>query len=233
MTKPNPSLLEVDEIAARLQTRLDRLNQELARHEGAREAIAATLAEAEERVTATGNEAEILRTVLDRLQGMEEVWQRKFQKSTETIVSEGLSHVFGEELQLQIKPSTKADMSAVEFVLIKDGQEEDIMEGQGGGYIGIIAFLLRVLLIMASRPLLRLVLIMDEPFAHLSVEFRHPLAEMAAALIDRLGFQMLMVTQEREYVDAADVAYSFEKVRKITHSHVLKGAGVQGVAAVA
>jgi DNA repair exonuclease SbcCD ATPase subunit len=226
-------LLEVAEIAARLQARLTTLNQELARHEGAREAIAATLAEAEERVTATGDEAEILRTVLDRLQGMEQVWQRKFQKSTEAIVSEGLSHVFGEELQLQIRPSTKADMSAVEFVLIKDGQEEDVMTGQGGGYIGIIAFLLRVLLIMASRPLLRLVLVMDEPFAHLSVEFRHPLAEMASALIDRLGFQVLMVTQEREYVDAADIAYSFEKVRKITHSHVLKGAEAQEVAASA
>jgi DNA repair exonuclease SbcCD ATPase subunit len=224
-------LLEVDEIAARLQTRLDALSRELARHEGAREVVAAALAEAEERVTATGDEAEILRTVLDRLQGMEEVWQRKFQKSTEAIVSEGLSHVFGEELQLQIRPSTKADMSAVEFVLVKDGQEEDVMEGQGGGYIGIIAFLLRVLLIMASRPLLRLVLVMDEPFAHLSVEFRHPLAEMMAALIDRLGFQVLMVTQEREYVDAADVAYSFEKVRKITHSHVLKGAEAPTVAA--
>jgi hypothetical protein len=56
---------------------------------------------------------------------------------------------------------------------------------------------------------------------------------MAAALIDRLGFQVIMVTQEREYVDAADVAYSFEKVRKITHSHVLKGAEAQEVAASA
>lgn len=218
------SLLTVDEFAAKLAARLTQLNQELARHEGAREAVAATLAEAEERVTTTGDEAELLRIVLDRLQGMEQVWQRKFQKSTETIVSEGLSHVFGEELQLQIKPSTKADMSAVEFVLIKDGQEEDIMEGQGGGYIGIIAFLLRVLLIMASRPLLRLLLIMDEPFSHLSAEFRGPLAEMAAALIDRLGFQVIMVTQEREYVEAADVAYNFEKVSKVTHSHVLKAA---------
>jgi DNA repair exonuclease SbcCD ATPase subunit len=218
-------LLEVAEIAARLQARLTTLNQELARHEGAREAIAATLAEAEERVTATGDEAEILRTVLDRLQGMEQVWQRKFQKSTEAIVSEGLSHVFGEELQLQIRPSTKADMSAVEFVLIKDGQEEDVMTGQGGGYIGIIAFLLRVLLIMASRPLLRLVLVLDEPFAHLSIEFRHPLAEMMAALIDRLGFQLLMVTQEPEYVDAADAAYRFRVARAVTEVEVLKNPG--------
>lgn len=228
--KPNPSLLEITSFAEKLQERLEGLNQELARHEGARESVAAAFAEAEERVTVTGDEAELLRVVLDRLQGMEQVWQRKFQKSTETIVSEGLSLVFGQDLQLKIKPSTKADMSAVEFVLVKDGQEEDIMEGQGGGYIGIIAFLLRVLLIVASQPLLRRILVMDEPFAHVSPEFRHPLAEMAAALIDRLGFQVIMVTQEREYVDVADTAYSFEVVRKATRVHVLKEPKVSSTA---
>ncbi len=105
------------------------------------------------------------------------------------------------------------------------------MDGQGGGYIGIIAFLLRVLLILASRPLLRLLLVMDEPFAHVSPEYRQPLAEMAAALIDRLGFQVIMVTQEREYVDVADVAYSFEKAKKSTRISVLKAADAQEVAA--
>lgn len=231
MTKPILSLTEVDEFTARLQRSFDQLNQELARHEGVREAIAATLAEAEARVEATHDEAELLRTVLDRLTGMGEVWQRKFQKSTAIIVSEGLSHVFGEELELKIVSSTKSDMDAVEFIMIKNGEEEDIMDGQGGGYIGIIAFLLRVLLIMASRPLLRLLLVMDEPFAHVSPEYRQPLAEMAAALIDRLGFQVIMVTQEREYVDVADVAYSFEKVKNITRTNVLKAADAQGVAA--
>ncbi len=231
MTKPIQSLTEVEAFAKRLETRFAQINQTLARHEGAREAIAATLAEAEERVEATHDEAELLRVVLDRLQNMEQVWQRKFQKSTETIVSEGLSHVFGEKLELKIVASTKSDMSAVEFIMIKGGEEEDVMGGQGGGYIGIIAFLLRVLLILASRPLLRLLLVMDEPFAHVSPEFRQPLAEMASALIDRLGFQVILVTQEREYVEVATVAYSFEKVKKITRSHILKAADEQKVAA--
>ena len=226
MTKPILSLTEVDEFTVRLSRHFDQINQELARHEGAREAIAAALVEAEGRVEATHDEAELLRTVLDRLTGMGEVWQRKFQKSTAIIVSEGLSHVFGEELELKIVSSTKSDMDAVEFIIIKDGQEEDVMDGQGGGYIGIIAFLLRVLLIMASRPLMRLLLVMDEPFAHVSPEYRQPLAEMAAALIDRLGFQLVMVTQEREFVGAADAAYSFCVVRGTTEIEVLKSPDV-------
>ena len=120
--KPNPSLNEVENFVIVIDDRLQDLQRELARHEGAREAVAAALAEAEERVSNTGDESDILRTVLDRLTGMGKIWERKFQESTATIVSEGLSLVFGQELQLQIKPSTKADMSAVEFVLVKDGQ---------------------------------------------------------------------------------------------------------------
>ena len=151
MTKLNTSLAAVESPAAQLGARLNRLNQVLARHEGAREAVAATLVEAEQRVAATGEEVELLRTVLDRLEGMDASWRRNFEHSLATIVSDGLSLVFCEELQVLIQPSTKADMSAVDFVIIKDGQEEDIMDGQGGGYINIIAFLLRVLLIVAAE----------------------------------------------------------------------------------
>lgn len=229
MTKLNRSsnqLARVEELAAQTDARLAALNQALARHEGAREAVAATLAEAEERVAATSDEAELLRTVLDRLEGMDAAWRRNFEHSLATIVSDGLSLVFGEELQVLIQPSTKADMSAVDFIMKRGGQEEDVLDGQGGGYVNIIAFLLRVLLIVAARPLLRYVLVLDEPFAHLSQEFRHALAEMMVALIDRLGFQALMITQEREYVDVADVAYRAEIVHGATRMYVLKGAEV-------
>ena len=224
--KPNPSLNEVENFVVVVDDRLQGLQRELARHEGAREAVAASLAEAEERVEATGDESAILDTVLERLTGMGKVWERKFQESTATIVSEGLSLVFGQELQLQIKPSTKADMSAVEFVLVKDGQEEEIMTGQGGGYVNVIAFLLRVLLIVAARPLLRLLLVMDEPFAQLSQEFQEPAAEMVAALTERLGFQVVMVTHERDFASVADVAYSFQVVRNATQATILKEKGV-------
>ena len=100
------------------------------------------------------------------------------------------------------------------------------MTGQGGGYVNVIAFLLRVLLIVAARPLLRLLLVMDEPFAQLSQEFQEPAAEMVAALTERLGFQVVMVTHERDFASVADVAYSFQVVRNATQATVLKEKGV-------
>lgn len=203
-------LRELTEFMDRVRERTDALRREVARHEGARETIVAALTDAESRVQETGKEVEILIAVADILQGMEGAFQRNFQSTLAAVVSEGLSQVFGEVLEVQIAASTRADLSAINFQLIKNGQEEDIMEGQGGGYINIIAFLLRVLLILAARPLLRRLLVLDEPFAHLSPEFRQSLAEMMQALITRLDFQVIMITQEWEYVAVADVAYKAE-----------------------
>jgi len=145
-------LQAVTDFVSRVEKRMESLREVVARHEGARETIAEALADAEARVLETGDETIILDAVLGLLQGMEGAFQRNFQRSLAAIVSEGLSQVFGEELEVRIDASTKADMSAIRFRLIKGGYEEDIMEGQGGGYINIIAFLLRVLLILAARP---------------------------------------------------------------------------------
>lgn len=220
------------EFAARVEQRLESLSRDLARIEGARETVAASLKEATERLSATGDEVEILVAVGDLLQGMEGAFQHNFQRTLAAVVSEGLSQVFGEELEVRIETSTKADMSAVQFRLIKaDGNAEDIMNGQGGGYVNIIAFLLRVLLILAARPLLRRLLILDEPFAHVSPEFRQPTAEMVQALIDRLDFQMVMVTQEWEYVEVADRAYKAVLPAGGSRFDLLKGEAPEGAAA--
>ncbi len=218
------NLPTIIDFTARVQQRAELLNQELSRCEGARETVVAALAEAEERVAATGDVTEILSAVLNLLQGMEGAFQRNFQHSLAAIVSEGLSQVFGETLEVKIEASTRADMSAIHFRLIKNGNEEDIMEGQGGGYINIIAFLLRVLLILAARPLLRRLLVLDEPFAMVSPEFRHSTAEMVDALVERLDFQMIMITQEWEYVDMADVAIKVEMKGDATQFRVIKKA---------
>ena len=218
-------LQNATDLMVRVQERAEVLNRELAKHEGARENVAKSLAEAEARVQETGDETEILDVVLKLLVDMGGDFQRNFQHSLAGLVSEGLSQVFGEALEVLIETSTKADMSAINFVLIKNGGEkEDLMGGQGGGYINIIAFLMRVLLILAARPLLRRLLVLDEPFAMISPEFRHSAAEMMEALIDRLDFQMIMVTQEWEYAEVADVAIKVEMKGGATQFHVLKGA---------
>lgn len=208
MAKSNPCS-DARAWAEHLRERADGLSQQLARAEGQRETVAQALVEVEGRARETGDEAAILETVLGLLQGMEGAFQRNFQRSLAAVASESLSQVFGEPMKVRLEASTRADMSAVRFVLVKDGEEEDIMEGQGGGVVNVVAFSLHVLLTIAVRPLLRYLLVLDEPFAHLSPEYRPSLAEMVCALREELGFQIVMVTQEREYAAYADKAYFF------------------------
>ena len=211
MTKSSP-YSDAKEFASRLQKRADELAGQLARTEGQREAVTQALSDAEKRVQQTSDDSAVLDAVLGLLQGMEESFQRNLQRSLAAVASEGLSQVFGEPMEVQIEASTRADMSALNFRLVKaDGQEEDIMEGQGGGIVAVVAFFWHVLLTMAVRPALRYLLVLDEPFAHVSPEYRQALAEMVRALCEKLGFQLIMVTQEREYAAYADKAYFFER----------------------
>jgi DNA repair exonuclease SbcCD ATPase subunit len=214
-------LQSVTALIDRIEQRMVSLRQEVAKHEGARETIARALAEAEARVVVTGDDVEILTAVLGLLQGMEGAFQRNFQKSLAVIVTDGLCEVFDEDLEVRIEASRRADMSAIRFVVIKNGQEEGVMDSQGGGYVVVIAFLLRILLILAAQPLLRRLLILDEPFAQLSPEFRSSVAEMVKALAERLNFQMIMVTHEYEYLAIADVAIKATLKGGATHFEVI------------
>ncbi len=207
---------EVRAFAEGLESRARDVDRSLSRLEGERQAIGRSLEDARDRVVATGDDAELLDTVLGLLQDMEGAWQKKFQESIEHIISDGLSVVFGEPLVVRITPTIKSDMSSVTFTLIRDGNEEDILNGQGGGFIAVISFLMRVVLILAAEPRMRRIIIMDEPFAHVSPGFRVRLAEMLVSIIDRLDFQLIMVSHEDEYIEYADIAYRLDLEDSVT-----------------
>jgi len=181
----------------------------LERASGAQEAVRKKMLEARERLLDASDDAKTLERVLDILGNMEGEWRRSFHKSLETLVSDGLSVVFGEPLEVHIEDHERGGASTVEFTLLKDGVETSIMGAQGGGYVVVVAFLFRVLLVLSAVPPLRRLLMLDEPFAHVSPEFRNALADMIAELMEKLDFQVIMVTQDREYADASDMAYEF------------------------
>jgi hypothetical protein len=75
-----------------------------------------------------------------------------------------------------------------------DGVGLDPLSECGGGVVDVVAFGLRVAAIMAHRPALPRVLVMDEPFRFLSVDY-HPAAQaMLVGMADQLGFQFIFST---------------------------------------
>jgi ABC-type sugar transport system ATPase subunit len=150
---------------------------------------------------------ETLTAALAVLQELEGAWRRSFESRLSSVVSEGLTAIFGEEIKLEVKSTVKRDATSMQLVLTQGGIEiDDIVGGTGGSLVSVLDVLLKILLLV-SAPDLRRVLVLDESFR--MVEARHlpALGQLLRELSQRLDLQFILVSHETELLDAADVVY--------------------------
>lgn len=128
----------------------------------------------------------------------------------EAITSEGLSEVFGESIELTITKEIKARRTEM-VVKVRTGDlETSIMDARGGGLAAVAGFLLRACVILLT-PGARRALFLDEVFAHLSEDYVPRMAEFLRELCERTGLQILLVTHQPEFAEAAPKVYRIEK----------------------
>jgi ABC-type nitrate/sulfonate/bicarbonate transport system ATPase subunit len=85
-----------------------------------------------------------------------------------------------------------------------------VLEARGGGMAVVVAFLLRLVILLLT-PGARRILLLDEPFAFVSAEFESRVAEFLRELCDSAGVQVIMVTHSAAYGDVADRQYRLEQ----------------------
>jgi len=110
---------------------------------------------------------------------------------------------------------TKRNQTECDFVLVdKKGNRQDPMDSNGGGVWNIIAFALRVcVLLLESKPH-RNVLILDEPFHFLHGSVQQERAfETLMKIADRLKMQIIVVTQD-SLADERAVSYGITMIDK-------------------
>lgn len=130
---------------------------------------------------------------LELLQVLAEELKSQAQERIAHIVTQCL-RVFGPDYSFRIDFDTKRGRSAAAFVVVKGGVELDPVEECGGGLVDVIAFALRVATLLAARPHLRRVVILDEPFRFVSIEFRPKIAAILGALETHFKVQFILVT---------------------------------------
>jgi len=84
------------------------------------------------------------------------------------------------------------------LVFTKDGQIVDPITGSGGGAVDVAAFALRLSCLMLSKPPMRRVLILDEPFKFVSECFRGRVRHLLETMATEMQIQIIMVTHIRE-----------------------------------
>lgn len=127
--------------------------------------------------------------------------QQQLSYNVSGIASMALETVFDNPYELQLDFVERRNKTECDIYFVR-GIGEDMVRldpfSGGGGAIDVASFALRVALWSMSQPKTRPTLILDEPFKHLKGEIANrKVLEMVKKISDKLGIQIIMVSDER------------------------------------
>ena len=132
----------------------------------------------------------------DLIQNVAQAIQQEAHQQIASVVTKGLQTIFDDPYLFKINFLKKRGRTEAVLMFERDGEEIDPLTSSGGGVIDVAAFTLRVACLALSRPAIRPLLILDEPFKNISKKkgYLERVPEYLAGLIEEMGFQMVMVT---------------------------------------
>jgi ATPase subunit of ABC transporter with duplicated ATPase domains len=124
----------------------------------------------------------------------------------EQLLTRGLQTVFGPEWEaVRIVCSQKLGRLWGELRFVHEGVEAPPLDAFGGGAMALADFLLRLLVVRRMK--LAPVLVLDEPFSHVSASALPALARFLRLLVDKLDLTIVLVTHQPKLIEAATIAY--------------------------
>jgi len=121
--------------------------------------------------------------------------QESAHRQVAAVVTRCLAAVFGADAYaFEIRFHRRRGRTEAELVFVRDGKAVDPVDAAGGGVLDVAAFALRLAALTLSRPRRRKLLVLDEPFRHLSSDFRPAVRRLLELLAAETGTQIIMVT---------------------------------------
>lgn len=160
---------------------------------------------------------ETLNEAIAVLQSVADRRQTQLQDTIQSLVTEGLRAVFGQDYEFKIVPSTKGKLASLDFYIrsrMGEGWiETPITDSRGGGVAAVAGFLLRVVVLLLQKDI-RKTLFLDEVFGMVSASAEQALVGFVRELVDRLDFQVVLVTHnfQDSWMEVADNVYQTKLV---------------------
>ena len=132
----------------------------------------------------------------------------------EGIVTEALNEIYyDEDLEFKMEFKEKRNKSNLDF-LIDDGEKElSILNSSGGGLMNIVSTILRIIFVeLSSKD--NQVIILDEPASHLSNNYQSRFGKFISSLSERLGHQVIIVTQNELIANECHKMFSVSQNKK-------------------
>lgn len=141
-----------------------------------------------------------VQTAQQLVQEIAEEVQNKAHKQIASVVSRCLEAVFGEDAyEFEIRFSRKRGKTEAQLVFVRDGQvREDPLREVGLGVLDVASVALRLSCLMLSLPRKRRLVCLDEPYKHLSKQYRPAIRDLLLVLAKEMGFQFILSTHSME-----------------------------------
>jgi len=131
------------------------------------------------------------------------------------VVSLSLAAVFEDTYELEIDFVQRRNQTEADLFFVREDKKINPLTASGGGPINVAAFALRVALWSLKQDRTRPILILDEPAQNIKGEGANiKFIQMVKALSDRLGIQIIMVSDERASIE--DIERGADKVFRVS-----------------
>lgn len=183
---------------------LDSIKTYISEQQGRRKVFAEEKKKLENRNIILSKKMDALLKARSIVQIVAEQTQKKLEYHISNLVSMALASVFPEPYIFQLRFVQKRNKTEAELIFSKNGNEtDDILNSGGGGVADIASIALRISLwsIKKTRP----TLILDESLKFLhSPEYQEKASQMLKEVSEKLGLQIIMVSDQKNILEYAD-----------------------------
>jgi ABC-type dipeptide/oligopeptide/nickel transport system ATPase subunit len=135
-----------------------------------------------------------------------EMTQKQLEFHISGLVSTALAAIWDDPYEFKVEFVQRRGKTEADLYLIRNGIKMNPLHASGGGVVDVVSLALRMAfwsLTRTTRPLL----ILDEPFKHLSSDLQGKAADMLKMLSEELNLQILMISHIEKLIETADKTF--------------------------
>ncbi len=171
------------------------------------ESVNVRLEGAEDSLGSLNRDLKFSEQALTILQIVAKQTQEQLEYRISELVSLALESVFDDPYKMRLIYETKRNKTEAKLSFERNGEQLNPLSSTGGGAVDVAAFALRVALWNLADPKTDNVLVLDEPFKHLSKGLLPRAGLMLKEISEKLNLQIIMVTHLDELKDDADKVF--------------------------
>lgn len=143
--------------------------------------------------------------------------QQKLQVHISDITSMAMEAVFKNPYKVELEFLKRRNKTECDIWFVRDGKKIEPLSATGGGAADIASFALRIASWTMTKPKTRSVIILDEPFKHLSKEYRNDAAQMLKQVSNKINIQFIIVTHDPELAAYADKQFTVKLKKRVSY----------------